>query len=134
MMCPLGNSDHNFLLVSLIANPTLSQCIIKICGEANQEHQFQTFGHWISFYSWHEVLSSSKYNRFHDLEVPKLLLKCKCCKVSAGLAALWRENRANASKRWLYSLSTDAERPAEIFQHFLFLFQIPSSAVFYLYP
>ena len=25
------------------------------------------------------------------------------------------------SKRWLYSLTTDAVRPAEIFQHFLFL-------------
>jgi len=37
------------------------------------------------------------------------------------------------SERWLYSLSTDAIRPAEIFQHFLFSFQIPASAVFYFY-
>ena len=30
-------------------------------------------------------------------------------------------------KLLLYSLSTDAVRPAEIFQHFLFSFQIPAS-------
>ena len=36
-------------------------------------------------------------------------------------------------KRWLYSLSTDAVRTAGIFQHFLFLFQIPASAVFCFY-
>ena len=37
------------------------------------------------------------------------------------------------SKCWLYSLSTVAVRPTEIFQHFLFLFQVPTSAVFCFY-
>jgi len=35
-------------------------------------------------------------------------------------------------KHWLYSVSTDAARPAELFQHFL-LFQIPAAAVFNFY-
>ena len=37
------------------------------------------------------------------------------------------------SKRQLFSLLTDAARPAEIFQHFLFWFQIPASAVICFY-
>jgi len=37
------------------------------------------------------------------------------------------------SKRQLFSLLPDAARPAEIFQHLLFWFQIPASAVICVY-